>query len=499
VSTTTAGVHRQVNPVRRITIIAGTTIALALLAILIAYPIDPNPDWLDIFEEGVFLLGGLAAAWAASRVASRTLMIGTLVLTAALAIELGDEFVQEPVWVGDWLTALLTLISLGVVAWSLAQVGTREQKGRQALASSEDRFQRLFELSPISLAVSDAHGAFLDVNDAFERATGYRREELVGKRPSAFGLFLDPDTGQQFLGRVAHADGPVRGTVQVRTRAGAVRSVNLVVQRITLPEGPALMGAAYDVTDQTTLLREIERYQGQLELAAMKDEFIATMSHELRTPLTSVLEAAGRLQHPSASPLTSEQRRSVESVATNAGRLLSVINDILELSRLDSGRAVIQREPVSIEPACEAALTAVANQIQKKWIDADVSVARGMDSIFTDSKRLNAMLVELLDNAVKFTPAGGRIGLNVKQDTGRGTMAFTVWDSGPGIDPSDHERLFQPFVRLHSDDDSENGPGLGLALVRRTARALGGDANVDSSKGKGSRFTIRLPLNPPAR
>jgi signal transduction histidine kinase len=199
--------------------------------------------------------------------------------------------------------------------------------------------------------------------------------------------------------------------------------VNLVVERITLPEGPAIIGAAYDVTDQSTSLREIERYQG---------------------------------------------------------------------------RAAIQREPVAIESVCDAAITAVADQVQKKWIDADVSVARGTESIFTDGKRLKAMLIELLDNAVKFTPPGGRIGLEVKQDAGKGTMAFCVWDSGQGIDSADYERLFQPFVRLRAGSDSDHGPGLGLALVRRTARALGGDAQIESVKGKGSRFTIRLPLNPPA-
>ena len=288
----------------------------------------------------------------------------------------------------------------------------------------------------------------------------------------------------------------MRGTIQVRTRLGASRTVEVVAERIQLAEGPAIVAAGYDVTDQSSLLREIERYQGQLEVAAMKDDFIATMSHELRTPLTAVIGAAESLDKSHAT-LASGQRALVTVVSENARRLLTVINDILELSKLEAGRAVIQREPVDIAATCDAAWALVSSRAQAKWLDSRFAIPKGLGSIFTDGRRLQQMLVSLMDNAVKFTPAGGRIGLDVTRDAGKGLVSFTVWDSGPGISPADRARLFQPFVQLQAPAEGEpNGFGLGLALVRRTARALGGDAYVVGTEG--SRFTITLPLNPPA-
>lgn len=193
------------------------------------------------------------------------------------------------------------------------------------------------------------------------------------------------------------------------------------------------------------------------------------------------------------------ERYQVElEAATAPAHLVAIGNDALELSRLESRRAVLTRENVDIARAADDAWSVVAGRAQAKWLDFSFDVPKSVGTIFTDSRRLKQMLIHLLDNAVKFTPSGGRIGLDVARDDHSGHILFTVWDSGPGIAAADHERVFQPFVQLNpSANRDPEGTGLGLTLVRRTARALGGEVWLTSEPGTGSRFTIALPVNPP--
>lgn len=473
--------------------------AIAVAAMLLAYPPDPNPDWADIFQEWVFFAAGLAAMWAAWRVESARLMTGVVLLTMSFGLEVADEFVIEAALVGNQMIAAIATSGLALIAWSLAALGVRQRQGRMNLQSSEERFQLLFDLCPVPLTVTRPTGEYITVNTAFERRAGFRRDALVGKTP--WDLELSDRAAAEAITRklAERSDGPVRQMMQVRARMGASYTVIVTADRIELPEGDAIISASYNVTEQESLLRELERYQGQLEVAAMKDEFISTMSYKLQTPLTAVIAAARTLEGSSNGPLTPPQRASLHTIMERSERLLDVINDILELSRLDAGRGVMQREPVNIAAACDEAWASVAEGIEQKWLEGTVSLAKDLETLFTDPRRLKSMLMHLLDNAVKFTPAGGRIGLDVTADQPKGVVAFSVWDSGPGIPLADQSRLFQPFVQLQTGRTGEiSGTGLGLALVRRTARALGGDALVESQPGAGSRFTVFLPFNPPA-
>jgi PAS domain S-box-containing protein len=485
--------------IRRIALGGSVAIAIGVGAMLLSYPADPHPDWADIIQEWIFFAAGLAALWAAWRVESALLMTGVVLLTMSFRLEVADEFVVETAWIGNQVIAGIAASGLALIAWAFAGLGKRQRQGRLNLQSSEERFQLLFDLCPIPLSVTQLTGEFITVNSAFERRTGYRREALAGKTPWDLEI-SDRASGEAVNRKLGEPhDAPVRQTMQVRSRMGAVYNVIVTADRIELPEGPAIISASYNVTEQESLLRELERYQGQLEVAAMKDEFIATMSHKLQTPLTAVLAAAQSLESGANGPLTGAQRAALNTINERAQQQLAVINDILELSRLEGGRGVLQREPVNIAAACDDAWAAIAEGVQKKWLDGTMSIADDVDSVFTDRRRLKSILMHLLDNAVKFTPPGGRIGLDVNVDPPKGVVAFTVWDSGPGIPIADQARLFHPFVQLHTGPNGDlAGTGLGLAIVRRTARALGGDALVESERGAGSKFTVFLPFNPPA-
>lgn len=482
----------------RIALGGSIAIAIGVGAMLLSYPTDPNPDWPDIFQEWVFFAAGLAALWAAWRVESARLMTGVVLLTMSFGLEVADEFVIETPFVGNQVSAAVATSGLALIAWAFAGLGVRQRQGRLKLQSSEERFQLLFDLCPIPLGVMQLTGEFVTVNSAFERRTGYRRDALAGKTPWDLEI-SDRATGETVARKLREPhDAPVRQPMQVRTRMGGIYNVIVTADRIELPEGPAIITAFYDVTEQDSLLRELERYQGQLEVAAMKDEFIATMSYKLQTPLTAVLAAARTLESSANGPLTTPQRAALTTINERAEQLLSVINEILELSRLEGGRGQVQREPVNVAAASDEAWASIAEGVEKKWLEGTITIADDVDSLFTDRRRLIAMLTHLLDNAVKFTPPGGRIGLDVAVDPPKGILAFTVWDSGPGIAPADQARLFHPFVQLHTGPNGDpSGAGLGLAIVRRTARALGGDALVASAPGAGSKFTVFLPFNPP--
>ena len=230
--------------------------------------------------------------------------------------------------------------------------------------------------------------------------------------------------------------------------------------------------------------------------ARLKDEFLASMSHELRTPLTAILGLADVLKLEVYGPLTEKQIKSVEGIEESGHHLLELINDILDLSKIEADKLELDIGPVSVQSACQASLQFIKQSANKKKLKIFSTYDEAVTILMADERRLKQILVNLLSNAVKFTPEGGRIGLEVLGDSERQTVDFVVWDTGIGIAPEHMKHLFQPFVQLDSSLSRQyTGTGLGLALVRRMAEMHGGGISVESEVDKGSRFTISLPLH----
>jgi CheY-like chemotaxis protein/two-component sensor histidine kinase len=174
--------------------------------------------------------------------------------------------------------------------------------------------------------------------------------------------------------------------------------------------------------------------------------------------------------------------------------LLAILSDILDLTSLEAGQAVLVTELIAIDSLCRTATQLVAAKAQQKQIQLSHTVAVGVEALRADERRLSQILVDLLDNAIKFTPAGGRIGLEVTADATQEQIAFTVWDTDIGIAESDYERLFQPFTQVDGQlSRAYEGIGLGLSLVRRLVDLHAGSIQLDSTPGQGSRFTVCLP------
>ena len=223
------------------------------------------------------------------------------------------------------------------------------------------------------------------------------------------------------------------------------------------------------------------------------------MSHELRTPLNAILGMSEAMLEQILGPLTEKQARSLNVVHESGTHLLALINDILDLSKIEAGKMALQFEAVDIKAVCEASLRLVKEAAQRKRLNLTFTRTCDGADVRGDERRIKQILVNLLTNAVKFTREGGRVALEVSLDAERGTANFTVADSGIGIAPEDLEKLFKPFVQLDSGlARRHEGTGLGLALVWRLSELHGGSVSVQSTVGEGTRLTVTLPMQPSA-
>ncbi|MEM7387943.1 MAG: ATP-binding protein, partial [Verrucomicrobiota bacterium] len=229
--------------------------------------------------------------------------------------------------------------------------------------------------------------------------------------------------------------------------------------------------------------------------ARMKDEFLAGMSHELRTPLNAILGLSEAMKEGIYGPLNERQVKSLGSIEDGGRHLLALINDILDVAKIEAGELQLETGRVAIQRVSESSVGFVKQQAAKKDIELTCHYHL-IDAYFeADERRVKQILVNLLNNAVKFTPNGGKVGLTVHQHAEEGTVTFSVSDTGIGIAEEDIEKLYKPFVQLDSRLNREhNGTGLGLSLVFHLVQMHGGQISVTSELHRGSCFTVTLPL-----
>ncbi len=273
---------------------------------------------------------------------------------------------------------------------------------------------------------------------------------------------------------------------------------------LTLAESGALICVCRDITEQKQAEAKIRQANDQLlltnaELARatrLKDEFLANMSHELRTPLNAVLGMTEGLQEGVFGAINDRQKQAIQTIEGSGKHLLELINDILDLSKIESGKLELQMAPVSVNYLCQSSLTFVRQQAIKKNIQLTLEVPEHLFDIAVDERRIRQLLINLLNNAVKFTPERGSVKLVVQteQQQDQLFLILSVIDTGIGIAQADMDKLFQSFVQIDSSLNRQYaGTGLGLSLVRRLAELHGGTVTVTSEVGRGSCFTVRLP------
>jgi signal transduction histidine kinase len=243
------------------------------------------------------------------------------------------------------------------------------------------------------------------------------------------------------------------------------------------------------------LFREIEDKSRQIEAANRhKSEFLANMSHELRTPLNAIIGFSEVLGERLFGELNEKQAEYTQDILSSGRHLLSLINEILDLSKVEAGRMELEMAAFDLPLAIDNARTFVRERATRHDIKVDVKVDERLGEFVGDERKIKQILLNLLSNAVKFTPEGGRIGINARQSNG--AVEISVTDTGIGIAPEDRPRIFEEFRQVGSDyAHKREGTGLGLTLAKKFVELHGGKIWVESEVGKGSTFTFSLPIH----
>ena len=356
----------------------------------------------------------------------------------------------------------------------------------------------LYDHAPCGYYSLRADGVFKRVNATLLGWLGFTREELIGKRRSLDLVVPEEreDTAARFAGFVR--EGQVTG-LAVRLLRKDGRPLPVVLNAIVLRDVDgavaAIRATVFDDTERRQAEEEIRRANGDLARAGQaKNEFLAGMSHELRTPLNGILGMAELLSEEVYGPLNDKQRGALRRLDDCGRHLLSLINDVLDLSKVEAGKLDLDLAPVNAAEVCRQSAQILHDQAMRKGISLSIEVPDRSFAFLADERRLKQILVNLLSNAVKFTPPGGAVRLSATA-LDEGSMAsFAVADSGIGISTAEQARLFQPFVQLdNSLSRGHAGTGLGLSLVRKLVERHGGRVEVVSQPGQGSRFSVVLP------
>lgn len=478
-------------------------------------------DYVVIMYPVVIMYAGLTSQ-------KRGLIYATLLTFAGLCWlvfgEMFGWFVITASHIADQTDLVVALILVTLAAWmvhfliSNMEYGLtqtwRELAERKRMENDLRKLTRAVEQSPASIMIADLDDNIEYVNPRFTQITGYSFEEVVGKKtsiletdttsPKAYRLQDIINEGKEWRGELANhkKDGSlyyesviISPIIDVNGKATHYLTVKEDITARKKAEADLLLAHAELEQRVRERTAELQVAVTSLEKAGRaKDEFLSSMSHELRTPLSGILGNAELLKMQVYGSLTEKQTKSITEIEKEGKRLSDLVNAILDFSKLQSNSLSMNTEPCSLGEICHSILKITADSSEKKRQQPSFHISPDTIMLNTDERRVQQILLALFDNAIKFTPAGGKLGMDVIGDKENHRIKITVWDTGIGIKEEDLPRLFQPFVQIDTRLSREyEGTGLGLALVKQLTEVFGGHINVESTYGQGSRFTVTLP------
>jgi PAS domain S-box-containing protein len=364
------------------------------------------------------------------------------------------------------------------------------------------------ESSTDGIAISN-QSQLLYINRSYAEMFGYNVSELQGK--SALCLYSPAQIThfQTEVSPVLSTSGQWRGEAIGVRKNGETFDQELSLS--LLPNGQMIC-ISRDITIQKTALRERQRQEEELQevnkrldltnqellhATRLKDEFLATMSHELRTPLNAIIGMSEGLQEEVFGALNEDQLKWVAMTESSGRHLLSLINDILDVSKIAAGKLELEIESVDLIGLCNSSLDFIKQQAASKQIQVHSEILVDLAIVKVDERRIRQVLINLLSNSIKFTPTDGNVDLRVSlksQENDEKYLCFEVIDTGIGIAPEDQSKLFQPFIQIDSKFNRQYaGTGLGLAIVKQVVELHGGTVDLHSQVGEGSCFMVNLP------
>ncbi|MBW4519318.1 MAG: PAS domain S-box protein [Scytolyngbya sp. HA4215-MV1] len=376
------------------------------------------------------------------------------------------------------------------------------------LEQEQQRLIAILEASTDYISISDTTGQILWNNAAFKRL--YNLTELADLSQRTIADY-HPQWATELIWEQGIPTAIARGSWMGETALLTAEGQEIPVSQLILTHKSS-QGEIQYISSIMRDMRVRKEYEQRLEQSnaelaratRLKDEFLANMSHELRTPLNAILGMSEGMQEQVFGAITDKQRQALQTIERSGEHLLELINDILDLAKIEAGQVELNCTPTSLSPLCQGSLAFVAQQAHQKQIQIEAKIQPNLPNLLIDERRIRQALINLLSNAVKFTSPGGKITLEVTLQTSTTVMSstypysvrFAVIDTGIGISPEDLNNLFQPFIQIDSALNRQyEGTGLGLSLVKRLIELHGGYVAVSSEVGVGSCFSFDLPWN----
>lgn len=403
-----------------------------------------------------------------------------------------------------------TLKALGSVADIIA-VGIEGRKIETKLKESEKKFRNLVEQALTGVYIIQ-DGVFKYVNPRFAEIFEYNDPGLIDGVLSPQDIASPEDKAfvEENVRKCSSGDVKALNYIfQGMTRSGRVIKVEVYDSNTVFNGSPAVIGTLMDITERIKAQEELigrEREMVMLqqakkqieEISRLKSEFLANMSHELRTPLNAVIGLSNILLDETFGPLMPKQSEYLKGINSSGEHLLSLINEILDLSKIEAGKEELECATFSLAETLKNSFLLVREKVIKHHIELHSGVSPEVGAFYGDERRIKQIIFNLLSNAIKFTEPGGKVGITAF--AGDGEVSITVWDTGIGIPEGKKHLLFQPFQQLDSSlSRKHEGTGLGLVLTKKLVEMHGGRITFDSSEGKGSSFTVCLPMKEGAR
>ncbi|MBW4539441.1 MAG: PAS domain S-box protein [Myxacorys chilensis ATA2-1-KO14] len=377
----------------------------------------------------------------------------------------------------------------------------RDVTERKYIEQELKMFSRAVESAYDSATITDLDGKILYANSATGRIFNWQPEMLLGAHAAVFfperkqtEWLIEQAIAVRTFGGIAEG---WSGEVTCSRRNGetfpALVSVGPILDEKNRATAVSII--TRDITQQKNYEAELAAKNLELERASqLKSDFLANMSHELRTPLTSILGFSSILQKQIFGDLNPKQQLYIHQINQSGHHLLGLINDVLDLSKVEAGQMRLDIAPLVVSELCESTLAIVDEQAKMRDLTVNYLIQPDLEPLMADELRVRQMLLNLLSNAIKFSEDGGEIGLDVRMY--EECLHLTVWDIGIGIPHDKQHFLFQPFQQIDGSlSRRHEGTGLGLALTRKLAELHAGTVKMQSIEGEGSQFTICLPMN----